>query len=726
MANFASEIVAGPPLASTEMKIAANPLRIALFASGNGSNAERVAMHFAGSALAQVALILTNNPKAGVLERATRLGLPSQVLSKSIFEDGAALNALLAEHRIDFIVLAGWLKHIPDATIAAYRGRIVNIHPSLLPAHGGQGMYGMRVHEAVLAAGEAVSGITIHHVNEVYDQGEIIHQVQLAVQPGWDAHQLATEIHALEHAHFPTVIENLLQTIAEAQVEPGMKKIETALISVYHKDGLDRIALQLQALGVQIISTGGTSDFLKGLGIEVMDVADLTDYPSILGGRVKTLHPKVFGGILARRADESDLATMREYNIPSIDLVIVDLYPFEDTVASGAAEAAIIEKIDIGGISLIRAAAKNFKDVLCLPSRAHYDSFFELLSAQGGAFSLAQRRHFAAEAFDVSSHYDSQIYSYMAGEPTSYKASIQKKQELRYGENPHQKAAFYGDLDAQFAQLHGKALSYNNLLDIDAAMNLMADFYDSLPCFAIFKHTNPCGVATGATLKQAWDRALECDPVSAFGGIIICNGVVEADVAEAIQEIFFEVLIAEGFTADALAVLQQKKNRILLQRKSHVLPKNTVRTAVNSLLFQEKDNLLPDASVYETKSDRQVTDNELADILFGEKIGKHLKSNAIAIVKHQQLIGSGVGQTSRVDALKQSIGKARERGFDLQGSVLYSDAFFPFADSAELALQAGIEVLAEPGGSVKDQETIDFCQTHNMCLVFTKYRHFKH
>ncbi|HEX2898447.1 MAG TPA: bifunctional phosphoribosylaminoimidazolecarboxamide formyltransferase/IMP cyclohydrolase PurH, partial [Bacteroidia bacterium] len=312
------------------------------------------------------------------------------------------------------------------------------------------------------------------------------------------------------------------------------------------------------------------------------------------------------------------------------------------------------------------------------------------------------------------------------GEPRSYKQSIQQRSPLRYGENPHQQAVFYGDLDAQFEQLHGKALSYNNLLDIDAALNLMADFQEGAPCFAIFKHTNPCGVAISSTLKAAWDRALECDPVSAFGGIIICNGIVALDVAEAIQEIFFEVLIAEGFTEDALAKLQQKKNRILLRRKSHALPTTTVRTAVNGLLFQEKDNLQPDFSVYEAKSTRQVTENELADVIFGEKIGKHLKSNAIAIVKQQQLIGSGVGQTSRVDALKQSIAKARERGFALDGAVLYSDAFFPFADSAELALQAGIQVLAEPGGSVKDQETIDFCEQHGMCLIFTKYRHFRH
>jgi phosphoribosylaminoimidazolecarboxamide formyltransferase / IMP cyclohydrolase len=707
------------------VKKVADKLRIAVFASGNGSNAERIVQHFQDSELAQVAAIFTNNPQAGVIARAAKHGIACQVLAKKVYASGGELNRLLSENRIDFIVLAGWLKHIPGPVIAAYRGRIINIHPSLLPAHGGEGMYGDRVHASVLAAGEKESGITIHHVNEHYDQGEVIHQIKLAVQPDWDAAALAQEIHALEHAHYPQVIQELLETAA-AQPRHGLRKIETALISVYHKDGLAEIALKLHTLGVQLISTGGTSDFLKGLGLSVIDVADLTQYPSILGGRVKTLHPKVFGGILARRDEAGDVETMEEFGFPGIDLVIVDLYPFEDTVASGASEQAIIEKIDIGGISLIRAAAKNFKDVVCVPSRRHYAAFLEVLHQQEGTFTLSQRKYFAAEAFDISSHYDSHIYSYLAAEAKSYKQSIQKGIPLRYGENPHQKAVFYGDLDAQFEQLHGKALSYNNILDIDAAINLMADFQGGAPCFAIIKHTNPCGVATGKSFKEAWDRALECDPVSAFGGIIICNGRVELDVAEAIQEIFFEVLIADDFTTDALAKLQQKKNRILLRRKSHDLPKTMVRTAVNGLLFQEKDNLVPDPSVYEAKSKRQVTENELADVIFGEKIGKHLKSNAIAIVKQQQLIGSGVGQTSRVDALKQSIAKARERGFSLKGSVLYSDAFFPFADSAELALQAGIEVLAEPGGSVKDQDTIDFCEKHQMCLIFTQYRHFRH
>jgi phosphoribosylaminoimidazolecarboxamide formyltransferase/IMP cyclohydrolase len=460
--------------------------------------------------------------------------------------------------------------------------------------------------------------------------------------------------------------------------------------------------------------------------VPVDEVADLTEYPSILGGRVKTLHPKVFGGILARRDESGDMSTLEAYHIPAIDLVLVDLYPFEETVASGADQKTTIEKIDIGGIALIRAAAKNFQDVLCLPSRRHYSEFLTVLVEQAGAFSLHQRKHYAAAAFDISSHYDSHIYGYLSGGSGSLKVSESTVQTLRYGENPHQQAHFYGDLDAQFTQLHGKALSYNNLLDVDAALNLLQDFHDGPPFFAIFKHTNPCGAAVGDSLFHAWERALEGDPVSAFGGIIVCNGQVEKDVAEAISEIFFEVLIADSYSPEALEVLKQKKNRILLQLKSGKLPTLTLRSAVNGYLLQEKDNLQPDASVYTPKTDRQATENQLVDIEFAEKISKHLKSNAIAIVKNKQLIGSGIGQTSRVDALNQAIAKAKDKGFDLKGSVLYSDAFFPFADCAQLSRAAGIEVLAEPGGSIRDQDTVDYCQQHNMCLIFTSYRHFKH
>lgn len=505
-----------------------------------------------------------------------------------------------------------------------------------------------------------------------------------------------------------------------------LKKIRSALISVYHKDGLDRIVEVLKQHGVSIYSTGGTAAYLAELGATVNEVADLTAYPSILGGRVKTLHPKVFGGILGRQSYASDVAEMEQYDIPPLDLVIVDLYPFEATVASGAPEADIIEKIDIGGISLIRAAAKNFRDVAVVPSAEYYGPMADLLEAQGCALTLPQRKRFSAEAFDISSHYDTQIYRYMADEPRGLKLSERKSEVLRYGENPHQQAWFVGDLEASFTQLHGKALSYNNLLDVDAAVTLMADFYAGAPCFAILKHTNACGLATGKNLLEAYERALAGDPVSAFGGILICNGQVGAEVAEAMNSLFFEVLIADGFTPEALEILQTKKNRILLIWKDRTLAQRLVRTAVNGFLVQEKNNILPDSGVYEVKSSRKPTEQELQDATFGEAVVKHLKSNAIAIVRDGQLIGGGVGQTSRVDALRQAIEKAKAMGFSTEGAVLASDAFFPFADCAQIALENGITVLVEPGGSIRDQETIDFCEQQNMCLIFSKFRHFKH
>lgn len=504
------------------------------------------------------------------------------------------------------------------------------------------------------------------------------------------------------------------------------KKIQSALISVYHKEGLEPIARSLHGLGVRIISTGGTAAFIKDLGIPVDEVADLTAYPSIFGGRVKTLHPKVFGGILARRDHEGDQKEMAEYEVPAIDLVIVDLYPFSETVASGADDQAIIEKIDIGGIALIRAAAKNHKDVLIVSNRGQYAAVNELLDSQSGATTLEQRRSYAAAAFQQSFSYDNAIHHYLAGSEQGLEVMHGQQQELRYGENPHQSAIFHGKLNKYFDQLNGKPLSYNNLIDVDAAVHLMQEFRSGDPCFAIFKHTNPCGVAIGKDLKEAWDRALACDPVSAFGGILICNGKVEVEVAESIKEIFFEVLIAEDFSEEALDVLKKKKKRIILKQKYFSFKDRSFRTAVGGVLEQGKDLLEISTGSYIQKSTRTATESEVRDIEFGEKVGKHLKSNAIAIVKDQQLIGSGIGQTSRVDALKQAIDKAGRMGFALKGSVLYSDAFFPFADCAEISHKAGIEVLAEPGGSIRDQDTIDYCINNGLCLLFTGHRHFKH
>ncbi|MEL6631313.1 MAG: bifunctional phosphoribosylaminoimidazolecarboxamide formyltransferase/IMP cyclohydrolase [Bacteroidota bacterium] len=503
-----------------------------------------------------------------------------------------------------------------------------------------------------------------------------------------------------------------------------VKQIQGALISVYHKEGLDEIARHLMDLGIKIYSTGGTARYLQDLGAEVHLVEDLTGYPSILGGRVKTLHPKVHGGILARQSQQEDIDTLHQYEIPIIDLVIVDLYPFEETVASGADEASIIEKIDIGGIALIRGAAKNFQDVVCIPSKAYYQDLVNILDEQKGQTSLEDRKRLAGAAFGVSSHYDTHIHAFFAPESTALKLSMPEGKVLRYGENPHQKGTYYGDLEGEFIQLNGKPLSYNNLVDIDGALQLVDEFTE--PFFAIIKHTNPCGCATGSDLKEAWHRALEGDPISAFGGVLACNGTIDGSLAKEINKLFFEVLVAEDFTEEAITVLQEKKKRIVLKRNTPKTVRKILKSAVGGYLVQDKDNVKITQDNLTVKTSRQPTETEIQDIIFGDTVGKHLKSNAIAIVKNGQLIGSGIGQTSRIDALKQAIQKAEARSFDLTGAVLASDAFFPFSDSVEMAHQKGIEVVVEPGGSVRDEDSINFCESHGMCLIFTGIRHFKH
>jgi len=508
----------------------------------------------------------------------------------------------------------------------------------------------------------------------------------------------------------------------------GTKRIQNALISVYYKDNLEPIAKQLHALGVTIFSTGGTQDFIENLGIPVTAVEDLTSYPSILGGRVKTLHPKIFGGILSRRELAGDIEQLEEYSIPEIDLVVVDLYPFEETVASGAEEQDIIEKIDIGGISLIRAAAKNFKDVLIIPSRHQYGFLQEILDEQGGATSLEGRKRMAGEAFNLSSHYDTAIFNYFNGgeDANTFKHSIAQSKSLRYGENPHQQGTFFGDMDALFDKLNGKELSYNNLLDVDAAVNLMNDFKDLDPTVAVMKHNNACGLATRGTLSEAWKDALAGDPVSAFGGILICNKAVDLATAEGMHQLFFEVVIAPDYDADALALLCQKKNRIVLRQKEVTLPGVQFRTALNGVLQQEKDLKTEIASDLSPVTDKKTTEQQVADLLFANKLVKHTKSNTIVLAKNQQLLASGTGQTSRVDALRQAIAKAQSFNFDLEGAVMASDAFFPFPDCVEIADKAGIKTVIQPGGSIKDGESIDYCNAHDMAMVITGTRHFKH
>ena len=505
-----------------------------------------------------------------------------------------------------------------------------------------------------------------------------------------------------------------------------LKLAKSALISVFSKDGLAPIAKKLHQLGITIYSTGGTEKYIKDLGIEVVPVEDLTSYPSILGGRVKTLHPKVFGGILNRQDNAKDVAEMKEFEIPQIDIVIVDLYPFEKTVASGASEEDTIEKIDIGGISLIRAAAKNFKDVLCVSSVDDYAEFLELISKNNGETSLEDRKKFAGKAFNVSSHYDTAIFNFFNSEENVFKLSFQKGKELRYGENPHQKGTFYGDFDAIFDQLHGKELSYNNLLDVDAAVNLIEEFKNDSPTFAILKHNNACGLAQRDTLVEAYNDALAGDPVSAFGGVLISNMKIDKATAEEIHKLFCEVVIAPTYDAEALEILKGKKNRIILVQKEIELPEKQVRSCLNGVLVQDRNSKTDRLEDLKLVTDNKPSENELNDLIFASKICKHTKSNTIVLAKNKQLLASGTGQTSRVDALNQSIVKAKAFNFDLKGAVMASDAFFPFPDCVEIAGNAGITAVIQPGGSIKDQLSIDYCNQNNIAMVITGTRHFKH
>lgn len=505
------------------------------------------------------------------------------------------------------------------------------------------------------------------------------------------------------------------------------RKIQTALISVYHKDGLEEILNELNRLQVKFISTGGTKDFITSLGYECETVEDVSGYPSILGGRVKTLHPKIFGGILYRRDNENDKKQVKSYDIPSIDLVIVDLYPFEETVAAGGSEEEIIEKIDIGGISLIRGAAKNYKDVLIVASKGQYSPLLDLLKEKQGTSSIEDRRFFASEAFKVSSGYDSAIFNYFDdNKGSALRIFLNNPKELRYGENPHQKGSFYGDFNEIFEQIHGKEISYNNLLDIDAAVSLISDFNET--ALAILKHNNACGMACRSTVKEAWDAALSADPISAFGGVVITNRNIDKEAANAINEIFFEVLIAPSYDDDALEILFQKKNRVILILKSlkKATQKIQYRSVLNGTLVQDINDSVQNKDDIKVVTEIAPTEEQIDDLLFANKLVKHTKSNAIVLVKNQQLIASGTGQTSRVDALKQAIEKATAFNFELKGAVMASDAFFPFPDCVEIAHNAGITSVIHPGGSIRDAESIDFCNKNKMSMVLTGKRHFKH
>jgi phosphoribosylaminoimidazolecarboxamide formyltransferase / IMP cyclohydrolase len=504
------------------------------------------------------------------------------------------------------------------------------------------------------------------------------------------------------------------------------KKITRALISVYYKDGLDPIIHSLASHGVEFVSTGGTQQFIEKLGYKVTPVESLTGYPSIFGGRVKTLHPAVFGGILFRRDLPEDVAQAKQYNIPALDLVIVDLYPFEETLANGGTEEEIIEKIDIGGISLIRAAAKNFQDTLIVSSREQYDEALFLLEGRDGQTTLKDRKHFAAMAFDVTSHYDSAIFNFFNSDNqiASFKQSVQSGEALRYGENPHQQGTFYGNLDDVFEKLNGKELSYNNLVDVDAAIHLVQEFDET--AFVIIKHTNACGAATGSSVKEAYQKAFAADTISAFGGVLASNKKIDKAAAEEMNSLFFEILSAPDYDADALEVLKSKKNRIILKQKKKIAPKVQFKNLLNGVLAQQPDWKTDSKEDLKTVTNRQPSEKEISALLFASKICKHTKSNTIILAVDGQLIASGVGQTSRVDALKQAIEKAKSFNLSIEGAVMASDAFFPFPDCVAIAHSHGIEAVIQPGGSIKDQDSINYCNANNMAMVFTGFRHFKH
>ncbi len=504
-----------------------------------------------------------------------------------------------------------------------------------------------------------------------------------------------------------------------------MKKINRAVVSVFNKKGLIPVLKTLSEFNIEVFSTGGTFDFIVKNGFEAQKIESLTDYPSILGGRVKTLHPKVFGGILARTDNISDVEDMKKYGIPAFDLVIVDLYPFEETVANTDDESEIIEKIDIGGISLIRAGAKNFRDVLTVASSEMYDELINLLKDKKGHSDIDDRRKFAAMAFNISSHYDTQIFNWInKGDVTAFKQSITEVNRLRYGENPHQKGYYFGKLDDVFEQLHGKAISYNNILDLDAAVNLINDFDETT--FAVIKHNNACGLASRNSLIEAWKDALAGDPVSAFGGVLVTNRTVDKNTAEEINKIFFEIILAPDYENEALEILKSKKNRIILKAGNFDFPKFQYRSALNGALYQEKDLVTETVENLEFKTVTKPDEKQIEDLLFANKIVKHTKSNTIVLAKNKQLVGSGTGQTSRVDALKQAIEKAKGFNLPLEGAVMASDAFFPFADSVEIADKAGIKAVIQPGGSIRDKDSIEYCNKNGVAMVFTGIRHFKH
>lgn len=693
-------------------------VRLAIWGSGKGTNADAILKYFIHHDQIKVVWLASDNQNAKMLDLSSQYlsfypELHATHLSKELRQDPHQLLNLLQQKRIDYLILAGYLKLINKELVQRYQGKILNIHPSLLPKYGGKGMYGIHVHQAVIQNQEKVSGLTIHLVNEVYDEGTVLFQYPVPVRTK-EAADLQKDILQFEHYFYPRIIEQYIKAHFNKKQFLSMKPlpIKNALISVHDKTGLEPVLQTLHQQGVQFFASGGTASFIKKLGYACTDISELTQYPPILEGRVKTLHPKVFGAILAKKEDPIHIQDLQNHHINTLDLVIVDLYPFEKGLQEQLSPEQMIELIDIGGVSLIRAAAKNYNDVAIVPSVAYYNELLNELQ-QHHLITYDFRKRMAFHAFQLTAYYDSLIANYLAGQQT-----------LRYGENPHQSAQFIGNLNNLFSKISGKELSYNNLLDIDAALRLIVDFE---PCTcAVIKHTNPCGIATRKSVLDAWQTAFASDPTSAFGGIIVCNDTIDETTANDIHQIFFEVLIAPDYTPEALNILTQNAKRIILKYHDlSQLPAYTVRTAANGMLYQSVDNVAY-VNEYQYVTELKPTDAEIKELQFAERCVKHLKSNAIAIVKNQQIIGSGMGQTSRIDALKHAIQKCKERGFETEHAVLASDAFFPFDDAVKLCKEAGIDTILQPGGSIRDKDSIQFCNNNHMKMVFTGIRHFKH
>lgn len=745
------------------------PMQLAVFASGGGSNLEAILQAIeAGRLPARVVLVVADRDGIGALARARRRGLPTAVLPPADFPDSAAfaraLLGALAEHGAGFVALAGYLRKIPPEVVEAFRERILNVHPALLPAFGGPGFYGRRVHEAVLAHGATWSGATVHLVDEAYDAGPVVLQEPVPVHADDTADTLAARVLEVEHRLLPEALRlfaegRVLVEGRRVRIRPEPKEsmtaakplpppeerppVRRALLSVSDKRGLAAFARRLAALGIELVSTGGTARALREAGLAVTEVAAITSSPEILGGRVKTLHPKVHGGLLARRNHPEDLAQLDEHAIPTIDLVVVNLYPFAETVARpDVTDALATENIDIGGPTMLRAAAKNFAFVAPVTSPADYDAVAREIEAEGG-LALATRRRLARAAFAHTAEYDAAIVAYLERDeererdeeeesplPETLALRLPRARPLRYGENPHQAAALYGAPERAFRQLHGRDLSFNNLLDLSAALDLIREFEEAAPTVAILKHTNPCGVGTAERLQEAYRKAFATDRQSPFGGVVVANRPLDLATAEALDAVFTEIVIAPSFEAGALAFLQEKANRRLVAFEPGAGGGLDVRTAAGGLLVQEPEAPLPGAEALRAGArvvtERAPTEAEWADLDFAWRVAKHVKSNAIVYARGGATLGIGAGQMSRVDASEIAVMKAAKSGLSLEGAAVASDAFFPFADGLVAAAEAGARAVIQPGGSVRDEEVVAAADARGLAMVFTGRRHFRH